>query len=150
MSTNKWFGITGSIILFIGVFMPIIRVPIVGDVNYFRNGEGDGIIILVLAGISLILVLMDKFKALWLTGLGSLSVLLFTFMNFRYVMSQTRNEMESQLAGNPFRELAEVAMQSVQLQWGWAILVIGAVLIIGSAAMKRDSQATSASELRDL
>jgi len=27
-------------------------------------------------------------------------------------------------------------MQSVQIQWGWALLIIGAVLLIASAAIK--------------
>ena len=46
--------------------------------------------------------------------------------------------MEAELRGNPFRGLADMTLQSVQLQWGWALLIIGAVLIIASAAMKED------------
>lgn len=46
--------------------------------------------------------------------------------------------MESELAGNPFSGIADMAMQSVQLQWGWALLVIGAALVIASAAVKEN------------
>ena len=53
-------GLIGSVVLFIGVFAPIVSVPIMGNINYFQNGQGDGMIILVLAVISLILVLMGK------------------------------------------------------------------------------------------
>jgi len=140
MSTKKLLGVIGSIVLFIGVFMPIVSVPIMGNMNYFQNGEGDGTIVLALAGISLVLVLAEKFKGLWFTGLGSLGIMLFTFINFQSKMSQAKADMESELAGNPFRGLADVVMQSVQLQWGWAVLIVGAALVIASAAMKEEAK----------
>lgn len=40
-------------------------------------------------------------------------------------MPQARADMELDLAGNPFRGLADITIQSVQLQWGWALLVVG-------------------------
>jgi len=140
MSTKKLLGVIGSIVLFIGVFMPIVSVPIMGNMNYFQNGEGDGTIVLALAVISLVLVLAEKFKGLWFTGLGSLGIMLFTFINFQSKMSQAKADMESELAGNPFRGLADVVMQSVQLQWGWAVLIVGAALVIASAAMKEEAK----------
>ena len=81
-------GLFGSIILFTGVFTPILSVPIMGNLNYFQNGKGDGTIILILSVISLILVVGKKYKGLWFTGLGSIGVLLFTFINFQLRMSQ--------------------------------------------------------------
>jgi hypothetical protein len=73
---------------------------------------------------------------LWLTGGGSAGLLLFTFINFQLTMSQMKSEMKSGLAGNPFRGLAELAVHSVQLQWGWILLVVGASMVIASAALK--------------
>ena len=136
MNTKQMLGLIGSVVLFIGVFAPIVSVPIMGNINYFQNGQGDGMIILVLAAISLILVLMEKYKALWFTGSASLAVMLFTLVNFQTKMSQFKADMELELADNPFRGLADMAISSVQLQWGWALLVVGAVLVIISAALK--------------
>jgi hypothetical protein len=51
-------------------------------------------------------------------------------------MSQATRQMETELKDNPFRGLADLAVQSVQLEWGWAVLVIGIVLLIAVAAMK--------------
>ena len=51
-------------------------------------------------------------------------------------MSQFKAEMELELTDNPFRGLADMAISSVQLQWGWALLVVGAALVIISAALK--------------
>ena len=140
MNTKQLFGLIGSIILFVGVFAPIVSVPIMGNLNYFQNGKGDGIIVLLLAVATAVLVLTKNYKGLWLTGFGSLSVMLFTFVNFQSKLSKMKAEMESTLAGNPFRGLADMAMQSVQLQWGWALLIVGAALVIASAAVKEESK----------
>lgn len=140
MNTKQLLGLMGSIVLFIGVFTPIVSVPIIGNINYFRNGEGDGTIVLILAVISLILVLAKKYNGLWFTGTGSLVVMLFTFVNFQTKMSQAKADMKLDLADNPFRDLADIAMQSVQLQWGWALLIVGSALIIASAAIKDETQ----------
>lgn len=132
---KQLFGIIGSILLFFGVFTPIISAPIVGSINYFQNGKGDGVIVLVLALISIGLVLLKKYGGLYLTGAGSLAILVITFLNFQIRISQMQTEMETTLAGNPFRGVADVAMHSIQIQWGWAVLIIGAVFLIAAAAI---------------
>jgi hypothetical protein len=73
-------GLAGSIVLFIGVFTPIVTLPIVGSINYFHNGQGDGVLMLFLALISLGLTLRERYRWLWATGLLSLGLLLFTLM----------------------------------------------------------------------
>ena len=45
--------------------------PIVGSLNYFHNGQGDGTIVLVLAVISMILAITRRFRGLSVTGLCS-------------------------------------------------------------------------------
>lgn len=140
MNTRKLLGLIGSITLFIGVFTPIVSIPLIGNANYFRNGQGDGTIVLILAVISIILVLKEKYKWLWYTGIGSLGIMLFSFLNFQSIMSKAKLDMKSELAGNPFRGLADVAIQSVQLEWGWALLIFGATCVIASAAKKDNPQ----------
>jgi Ca2+/Na+ antiporter len=136
MTNRQLLGILGSAILFIGVFMPIVKLPVVGEMNYFHNGRGDGVIVLALAVTSFVLVLIWWYRQIWITSLGSAAVLAFTFFNFQSKMSQATRQMETELKDNPFRGLADLAVQSVQLQWGWAVLVIGIVLLIAVAAMK--------------
>mgnify|MGYP001406648426 CR=1 FL=1 len=140
MNTKQILGLFGSIALLVGVFTPIVSVPIMGTMNYFQNGKGDGAVVLILAAISLVLVLMKKYKGLWLTGIGSISVMAFTFIRFQLKISEMKSQIQSDLAGNPFRGLADMAVQSIQLQWGWALLLIGAALIFASAAIKDESR----------
>jgi len=55
---NQLLGLLGSIVLFIGVFTPIIGAPIIGNMNCFQYAKTEGSIILILATISFILVLL--------------------------------------------------------------------------------------------
>lgn len=134
--TKQMLAIVGAFLLFVGVFLPIVSMPIVGSLNYFHNGQGDGTIVLVLAVISIILAVTQKFRGLWVTGLCSIGLMLFALVTFLMRISEIREQMQAQLADNPFRGLADVAMNSVQLQWGWAVLILGGVLIIVAAAMR--------------
>lgn len=138
LSKKQKLGIAGSLLLFFGAFTPIISMPMIGNVSYFHNGKGDGVIILVLAIISLFLVFKNKYEKLFITGGLSLLILMFTFINFQLEMSAIKEEMEMSLADNPFRGIADMAMQSVQLQWGWAVLLIAVGLVFYSAICKED------------
>ena len=137
---RQLFGVIGSILLFIGVFTPIISLPIIGSVNYFQNGKGDGVIVLIFSVISVGLTASKKYRGLWITGLGSLGVMIFTFVNFQIRLSEMKDEMETKLAGNPFRGIADVAMQSIQIQWGWAVLIVGAVFLIAAGVISDNAE----------
>jgi hypothetical protein len=140
MISKHQLGLLGSIILTIGVFMPIVSFPIVGSINYIYNGRGDGVLVLMLAVISIILVSLKIYKGLWFTGIGSLWVMLYTFINLQSGISKMKKDLNSDLADNPFRGLADIAVNSVQIQWGWAVLVVGSGLMIACAASKNKRQ----------
>ncbi|MEO6484686.1 MAG: hypothetical protein ABIO54_04175 [Pyrinomonadaceae bacterium] len=131
-------GLAGSAILFVGVFMPIISLPIVGSMNYFQNGRGDGVIILLIAILSGFLSLGKRYRFLLYTGGGSLIILALTFIFFQVRMSQAQAEMKKSMGNNPFAGLGDAMMNSVQISWGWAVLILGAVLLIAAALIKRE------------
>ena len=127
------FGIVGAAILFVGVFAPVVSLPLVGDLNYFQNGEGDGVIILVLAVISLAAALAKKDIVIFFTSLGCLLVLTFTFANFRIRLTQV---LDNTNQTDAFSGLTTLMLQSIQLQWGWALLVVGACLTLAPIFIK--------------
>jgi len=135
-STKFLLGFLGSILLFIGVFMPIVSVPILGNLNYFQNGKGDGAIIIILAAGSLAVTLARKYRRLLYTGIASLLILGCGFIKFHLAISEARTSIETELAGNPFSGLGQLAIDRVQLEWGWALLVVGAILLIGAAVTR--------------
>jgi len=149
MSNQKILGLIGSFILFIGVFMPIVSVPVVGNLNFYMNGEGDGVWIIGLAAISFVLVLKGNYKGLWFPALASLALMAYTFFRFQDGMAQAREEMRANLEGNPFGGLAEMFSQSIQMQWGWVVLLAGAGLLIASAMQKTETPTARTPEKHD-
>lgn len=138
-TTDKILALSGSAIIAIGVFSPVIKGPFVGSMNYFGNGEGDGVFLLSLAAVSVLCVFINKMQYLWITALASLGMLGYSFYQFKLRMSAITEQMDKDLAGNPFRGLADAAMGSVSIQWGWALLVLGAILVLAAAGMSQKS-----------
>jgi hypothetical protein len=119
METRKLLGFGGSILLFIGVFMPVVSAPIWGNMNYFQNGKGDGVFIILLSIVSFYFTFSSDYKKLRFTGIGSLGVLAFTYINLQRKLSELQSSINTELSGNPFKGLADMAIQSIQIQWGW-------------------------------
>ena len=130
MKDGKTLALVGAALMFVGAFMPIVSAPLIGSLNYFQNGRGDGVLIVVLAIATAALALTGRTRHVLWTGIGSLALLAFTFIRFQSGMAEMRSRMDEDLADNPFRGLAEAAVGSVQLQWGWAVLVLGAGLVV--------------------
>lgn len=109
-------SLSGAAALAVGVFVPVISMPFVGALNLFANGKGDGVLLLPLA------VLIAAF-ALWrkhLAGLvaGGLAAL-FVGYKFLSVMELVEADESSQFMAG-----------TVQIQWGWLLLVAGAILAV--------------------
>jgi stage V sporulation protein K len=148
MESRQVVGLTGALVLFIGVFTPIVSIPTVGYINYFQNEKMHGVVILSLASISFLLLLTKQYRGLWFTGLVSFAVLLFTFINLQIRISEIKDKLGVELAGNRPPGLADLALRSVQIEWGWSVLTIGAAFIVWAAANKFVSVARGAAYRR--
>lgn len=129
---QQMLGLAGSVVVALGVFAPLVRVPFLGHLTYFQNGQGDGVIVLFCAGAGLFLSLFRNFKGTLGAGLASVGLLVFTFIRIQVKMAEMQAEMQQKLAGNPFRGLAEATMGSVQFEWGWGVLLVGGGLMVAS------------------
>ena len=107
-----------------------------GTINYFNNGNGDGTIVLILAVVSLVLIVTKRYRGLWATGVGSLGMLAYTYFSIQSKLSQGMAQMDSALANNPFGGMAK-AMMDTAIQWqvGLPVMSIGAGLLIAVAVI---------------
>jgi hypothetical protein len=64
-------------------------------------------------------------------------LLIATFVDLRYRIAQMNSSLQSDLAGNPFRGMAEALAGSVQLEYGWAVLVVGSLFLLSAAVIGR-------------
>ena len=121
-------------VLFVGVFTPILSIPIMGNMNYFQNGEGLGTIVLILAVLSLVAIFIRKDVILFFTSLGCLGTITFSFMNVKIGINRMLAEASS--SDDLFFGLAQAAAEAVQLQWGWPLLIVGGGLTLAPIFMK--------------
>src|ERR1044071_7928318 len=125
-------ALAGAALLVVGVFLPIVSMPMVGSVNYFANGRGDGIIVIILAAAAAALALTKRYKFVTFVGLASLALVSYTLFRLISGLNTARAEMENSLAGNPFKGLGDAFLSSVQVQWGWLPLVVGSFLVMAA------------------
>jgi hypothetical protein len=119
-------ALLGAALLFFGAFSPVFSVPIVGAQTFMQNGQAQGLIVIALAVVAAFFALTKRHRALWLPGLLALATIGYSYFSFRSELSGIGDDL-------PFRELREAALESVQLQWGWAVLLLGALLVCAAA-----------------
>jgi predicted RNA-binding Zn-ribbon protein involved in translation (DUF1610 family) len=126
-------GMVGAGLMGLGVFLPFIKIPIVGTINYFHNAQGDGVIILVLAICAFAGFARNNYRpALW-SGLAAGGVLAFSFWSFSSRVQGVQKQMSRELADNPFRGLAEGLLQGVQIEIGAYVIALGIILVLTAA-----------------
>lgn len=136
MSNKQLIGVLGVILLVIGAFSPMIHIPIRGSITYIQNGKGDGIFILFFAILASYYLFKERYTSVRVAGFASLAVLLFTFFNFQMKLTDMQNKLNKDMAGNPFKGLTDLAMQSTYLEWGFAVVLVGALMLILSSFIK--------------
>jgi hypothetical protein len=128
-------GFVGGAILTLGVFAPIVRAPIFGSLNYFQNGKGDGVILLIAGIASIFFTAQRKFKRLWVTGAVSIAYALFTMGHFIYGMEKLKRDLASKHDTSIFSGITSTMMNSVELQWGLPLLIFGGLVVLAAAAL---------------
>jgi tetratricopeptide (TPR) repeat protein len=153
MNKNQILGICGVALLLIGTFLPIVSVPVIGSVNYFRGGQGDGIFILIIVVLASFFIYRRLYRWLLFPGLGSLALLLYGYFHLNRIVGEIKYQMNAgltQLADNPMKdtvaEMANAAIDSIQLQWGWGVLLLGALLLIVAGMLKPGIRTDSITE----
>jgi Type IV pilin-like G and H, putative len=130
-------GITGAALVLLGVFTPIVSLPVVGTLSLFSNGSENGIAVLSLAIISIVFMVKGIYPWVYGTGLGLLLIVGGVFAQLSSAIAAVKSNADRELSGNPFRGLADAAMAAVQLQWGWVILFLGIGMILTAAYLKK-------------
>ncbi|AYO54201.1 hypothetical protein [Acinetobacter wuhouensis] len=136
ISKQQLIAFFGAILLLIGAFLPVLSVPIVGSISLFNNGKSDGLIIVVLAGIAIVLAIINQIKAIRFVAMVSLIVVLFDLYKVYSKISDAKREMSEKLAGNPFGGMANAMMDTIQLQYGWVVLILGCLILLFGSFFK--------------
>jgi len=95
----------------------------------------SAVLIVVASLASLILAIQKQFPWLWATGLGAAFAVIITFAKFVSIKQEMNRSLDADLEGNPFSGLARMATEAVRLDFGLAIVLVGAGLLIAAAAV---------------
>ena len=108
----------GAALLAIGSFSPVASVPFGGSITYFNNGNGDGVIALILAVVALVVVFIRRWdRFVWIIGCIAAVMCVYDMANVAHMVSTSNN---------PFLK------NTVSLQWGWGLLLIGCAMLVCS------------------
>jgi hypothetical protein len=134
-------GVTGAVVLALGVFAPIVTMPLVGDIDYFRRGNGEGPAILLLAALAAGLALARKYRLILLPAGLSLGMIGYKFLDVRAKLHDARAALDSL---GPLRPLGALAVDAIRLRWGWAAMLAGIALLFVAAFMPEQGDAGQA------
>lgn len=134
-------ALLGCVLAGVGVFLPMVQAPIVGEVNYFFNGHGDGVFILIAAVVSALASLSGISFVAPLGGIVTLGFLGFYYTHVQSLLAGAQANMQ-QNAGI-FSGLGDMLLQSVQFEYGFYVMIIGGALMIVSVLIPRPSAAVS-------
>ena len=128
----------GSIVLTVlGCFVPLIKVPLIGSMNYLYGGRGDGVIVLICSLVSSWFLLQGKLNLVRYTAFFSLTVVFCTFWTFVIAIQN----IHSSLADNPFKELMNVG-----LEIGWLLMFLGPIGLLVRSFIRMDSKRATISK----
>lgn len=137
-------GIIGAILLLIGVFAPMIKIPILGTMSFFDNNKLAGILIVILVLISLFLVFTKKLKLLWFSSIALLAVMGYTAWEAQKplssIKSKTSKILGERLTDKITDKITDKAIDYVHIQWGLICLVLGLILIIISTVLPMEKK----------
>lgn len=136
----------GALLLLIGTFLPVLKLSVaIVNADYSLLGGGPfmdqmnqsadsptssfmmiGIILALLAVGTAVLVFMKIWPGLWATGGAALVVIGYGFFTLNSKISEA-----VKAAG----ESAAAVSSAIQPGWGWAVLLVGALLVLAAAFM---------------
>lgn len=134
----------GSIMIIVGIFAPMIEIPIIGSMSFFDNNRLYGTVIVVLSLLSLFLAFKNRYKLLWFIIVAILAVLGYSAWEAYKPVSSFKSKagriLGEKLTDKIVDKLSDKAMDYIKVQWGLAFLILGFVLLILSAAVPASKQ----------
>lgn len=124
MTSKNYLGLFGSLLVVAGAMSPMVRVPIVGNWNYWDLHTGMASVVYVLAGLGVLASVSGRDGLLKFAGWAEVILILLTLLAVYLKVNDSFSFI-------PFKKLAKAAAGLVKYQWiGWTLLAAGSVIMI--------------------
>ena len=131
MAFKNYLGLLGALLVIAGGMSPMLRIPVIGNWNYWDVDVVLASIVYSLASAVLLGAILRKPSILKFSGWGVLIVVVFTLIAVFF-------KVNDYFSFIPFKKLARVASNMVHYKWlGWIMLFSGAVIMIISSGIKQ-------------
>ena len=130
MRNKKLVALAGAAAVVIGVFSPLISIPFFGAISYASQKQGEGFALIGGAVVAaLFSYLLNLFWPAVVTGIMVLADVMLTLVNLHNISSTMAD------SSNPF---VKAFANTVSPSWGFALLLIGGILLIVSACLNKE------------
>lgn len=116
-------GIVGAVTMAVGGLCPLVRVPILGNWNYFDLDQTLAITFYVLVVVGLIGAFTAKAGLIKFAGWGGLVLVAITLAGVYFKAHDSFGFLH-------FKKVVNFAAGLVKYKWGWYVIVAGAFMMI--------------------
>jgi hypothetical protein len=122
--------VIAGLMMTIGAFVPIIGVPIFKDDSYFDLSPSGAMIIISLAGLSVLVALTKRFWGLYITGILALALVIYTFFSIQERKSTIQADIRDHVANNPLKSLSAKIVGATSLRYGFNLMFLGSGILV--------------------
>lgn len=124
----------GAVLLALGAFLPILDVPKRGTIS-LMDVDWAGVVVLVLAAVAAGLALLDRPRhAVW-PGIASIGVTAYAYQRVNAEIAAAELRLGGNPGEDPLGAVRDLVASSASIEYGWAVLGFGAVMITAAGAL---------------
>lgn len=116
-------GILGAVLMAIGGVCPLMRLPIIGNWNYFDIDQRLAVVFYILVVIALIGAFIGKAGLMRFAGWGGIALVAITLLGIYFKSHDSFGFLH-------FKKLVNMAAGLVKYKWGWYVIGAGTLLLI--------------------
>ena len=135
---NLGLAFGGAALMAVGAFLPVFSWGAM-SITYFKGGDGDGVFVVIAAAIVMLGAVLKSRRLIAYPALAGLVLILWGMFTVSSRLGDAKDEMARELEGNPFGGLAMSLAESASMEWGWAVMILGAVLAFAAAVVDERS-----------
>jgi hypothetical protein len=124
MQSGQILGMIGAGLIFVGMFMPIVSIPIWGGINLFQIEDTLAVALFILSAVHLVICIRKVWWGLWLTKTGIMATMAYIiFRHWDALIGRTS------LMGSILKQVTKV-------HWGIGVLAAGILILLSASIPK--------------